>query len=46
MQYIRGSCGKALTLEADSLQIVIWLVVASYAVHPDMKRYTGVTMSP
>ena len=40
-----GVDGKLLTLEADSLQIVKWLVNASYAIHPDMKSHTGVAMS-
>jgi hypothetical protein len=32
-------------LEADDMHVVKWWVDASFAVHPDMKGHTGVTMS-
>ena len=37
----RGTVDIALTLEADSLQLMKWWIDASYAVHPDMKSRTG-----
>jgi hypothetical protein len=45
IQYLRGSLDIVLTLGADDLHIVKWWVDASFAVHPDMKSHTGVTMS-
>jgi hypothetical protein len=45
MQYLRGSLDIVLTLEAENLHVVKWWVDGSFAVHPDMKSHTGVTMS-
>jgi len=45
MQYICGTCGLVLMLEAESFQIIKWWVDISYVVHPDMKSHTGGAMS-
>jgi hypothetical protein len=45
LRYLRGSKELYLTLEADGTGIVKWWIDASFAVHPDMKSHTGVTMS-
>jgi len=34
-----------LTLETDNVNIVIWWVDASFAVHPDMMSHTGGAMT-
>ena len=34
-----------LTLQATTMQVINWWVDASFAVHPDYKSHTGVTMS-
>ena len=46
VKYLRGSPKLYyLTLEADDTHIVKWCIDASFAVHKDMKSYTGGTMS-
>ena len=44
MQYLCGTIGMALTLRASDDGIVQWWIDASYAVHEDMKGYTGATL--
>ena len=43
--YLRGSKDLFLTLEMDNGIAVKWWIDASFAVHPDMRSYTGGTMS-
>jgi hypothetical protein len=46
MKYLlNGTKKKRLTLSAGSLCCIKWYVVASFAVHPDCKSHTEVTMS-
>jgi hypothetical protein len=45
LRYLLGSKELYLTLEADGTGIVKWWIDVSFAVHPDMKSHTGVTMS-
>jgi hypothetical protein len=46
LRYLRGNKEELyLTQEADGTGIVKWWIDASFAVHPDMKSHTGVTMS-
>eukprot|EP00957_Ditylum_brightwellii_P101657 7747634-Ditylum_brightwellii.AAC.1 len=42
--YLDGTKELVLTLGADSLNIAKWWVGGAFAVHPDMKGHTGVTM--
>eukprot|EP00957_Ditylum_brightwellii_P203594 15335349-Ditylum_brightwellii.AAC.1 len=43
--YLNGTKELVLTLGADSLNFAKWWVDGAFAVHPDMKGHTGVTMS-
>ena len=45
LQYLRATRRLYLTLKADDLRVIKWWVDASYAVHPDMRSHTGVTMT-
>jgi hypothetical protein len=45
IQYLRGTRELNLTLEADSTHVVKWWVDAAFAVHPDMRSQTGMTMT-
>jgi len=45
VQYLRGTRSMPLTLSSDDLGTIHWHVDASFAVHPDMKSHTGMTMS-
>ena len=45
IQYLHDNIGILLTLEINNLGIICWWVDASFAVHPDMKSHTGVTVS-
>jgi hypothetical protein len=45
IQYLQGTQDLCLTLEADSTHVVKWWVDAAFAVHPDMRSQTGVTMT-
>ena len=45
MNYLQSNPSLPLTLEADSSGILNWWVDAAYAVHPDMKGYTGGALS-
>jgi hypothetical protein len=45
IQYLCGSQGLHLTLEADATHVVKWWVDAAFAVHPDARSQTGMTMS-
>jgi len=41
LQHLRATRNLYVTLEADNLQVIKWLVDASFAVHADMKSHTG-----
>jgi hypothetical protein len=43
--YLQGTKELVLTLEADGSGPIQWWIDASFAVHPDMKSHTGITMS-
>ena len=45
IRYLRGTKELVLTLEADGSGAIQWWIDASFAVHPDMKSHTGITMS-
>ena len=45
MQYLRGTLGLVLTLEAFDLHILKWSIDGSFAVHHDMKGHTGGSLS-
>lgn len=45
VQYLRGSSGLCLTLEAENSQVVKWWIDASFAVHGDMRSQSGATMT-
>ncbi len=45
MRYLNGTRQDKLHLSADDLHVIKWWVDASFAVHPDFKSHTGVSMS-
>jgi hypothetical protein len=45
IKYLRGSKDLWLTLEVKDDLTIEWWVDASFAVHPDMRSHTGITMS-
>ena len=45
MKYLNGSKDKVLTLGADNLRVIKWLIDASFGVHPDFKSHTGAVMT-
>ncbi|CAJ1945741.1 unnamed protein product [Cylindrotheca closterium] len=45
MQYLFCTSLYYLTLSAESLQVMKWMIDASFAVHPDFKSHTGGTLS-
>jgi hypothetical protein len=45
LEYIHGTIYMPLILRADSLSIIKWWVVASYATHGDCRGHTGAMMS-
>jgi hypothetical protein len=45
LRYLRGTKELILTLESDGSGAIQWWIDASFAVHPDMKSHTGITMS-
>jgi hypothetical protein len=45
MCYLRETKTLCLTLKADNLQMIKWLVDASFAVHKDMRSHTGATIT-
>ena len=45
MYYLNGTQDLVLTLSADDLHIIKWMVDAAFAVHPDFKSHTGATMT-
>ena len=44
IQYLRGTKGMILTLQANDDGIIRWWIDASYAVHADMKGHTGAAL--
>jgi hypothetical protein len=42
--HLRGTKELVLTLESDGTGVIQWWIDASFAVHPDMKSHTGITM--
>ena len=45
MQYLHGTKDISLTLEADSLSVIMWWIDGSFGVHEDMHSHTGGMMS-
>jgi hypothetical protein len=45
IKYLRGSKDLYLTLKTDDDIAIKWWIDASFAVHPDMRRHTGGTIS-
>jgi hypothetical protein len=45
LKFINGTRDDVLTLSADNLNVIKWLVDASFAVHPDFKSHTGAVMT-
>ena len=45
IRYLRDNVDIPLTLEINNSGIICWWVDASFAIHPDMKSRTGVTVS-
>lgn len=44
MKYLNGTRKMTRTLSIDNLNVVKWLVDASFATHPDFKSHTGAVM--
>jgi hypothetical protein len=44
MKYLNGTRDLRLTLSADKLNCIKWYVDTRFAVHPDFKSHTGITM--
>ena len=45
MDFLKRTKDDCLTLRADGSSHVIWSIDAAFAVHPDMKSHSGMTMS-
>jgi hypothetical protein len=45
LKFINSMRDDVLTLSADNLNVIKWLVDASFAVHPDFKSHTGAVMT-
>ena len=45
IQYLRGTKGMILMLQASDEGIIRWWIDASYAIHEDMKGHTGAALS-
>ena len=45
LKYLKGTKEKVLTLGAENLTVIKWLIDASFAVHPDFKSHTGAVMT-
>ena len=45
MKYLNGTKHLVVTLSADNISVVKWRVDAAFAVHPNFRSHTGVTMS-
>ena len=45
MEFLKATEEDCLTLSSNGLRKLIWSIDASYAVHPDMKSHTGMTMT-
>ena len=44
MDFLEKTKEDCLTLESDGSREIIWSIDAAFAVHPDMKSHTGITM--
>ena len=45
MNFLYKTKGDCLTLRSDGSRRIIWSIDAAFAVHPDMKSHTGMTMT-
>ena len=45
MHYLKHTKNDRLTLEADESMVANWHVDASFVVHPDMRRHTGISVT-
>ena len=45
MHYLHATVRLPLTLEADNLQVIKWLIDGAFATHPDMQSHTGEMLS-
>ena len=45
MSFLKGTQDDYLTSKANKLNIVKWYAHAAFAIHPDMKSHTGITMT-
>ena len=45
MNFLKRTEKDCLTLEIDESNSVVWSIDAAFAVHPDMKSHTGMTMT-
>ena len=45
MKFLKRTKDDVLTLSANNLSVTKWYADASFAVHPDMKSHTGITMT-
>ena len=45
MHYLKNTKNDRLTLEVDESMVVNWHVDASFAVHPDMRSHTGISVT-
>ena len=45
MKFLRDTIDDPLTLTADKLNLIQFSIDASFAVHPDMKSHSGMTMT-
>ena len=45
IQYLKHTKNDRLTLESDESMVVNWHVDASFAVHPDMRSHTGISVT-
>ena len=45
MKYLNGTKELVLTVSAEQLNIMKWIVDAAYAIHADFKSHTGMTMT-
>lgn len=45
MDFLKATQNECLTLESDGSRNMIWSIDAAFAVHPDAKSHTGITMT-